>query len=223
VYVALVLASASAVVADADPERIVNRHVRPLLSALTKLGVPSMYGGRDFIASRKSPIAWVSFQHSADTARAAFEAIVGVETPIASLPRRSFLDRAPKNLRELGCVCDSSVVAEKIAASYQSSYGVSIEVFDDVAVRNDVDAEGQVEAEVEAQVEVGVVGARRRSGAIRVYGDFYASREVVPRIDAGLAAGMEIDACLEAALSNAVIVGLPSTEPLARVIADVRR
>jgi len=233
VYVALILEHAAAVAPDADPERIVNRHVRPLLAALGKLGVPSMYGGRDFIASRKSPIAWASFQHSADTGRAAFEAIIGVETPIASEPRRAFRDRAPKTLQALGCVHDAATVAERIEQSYRTAYPsmsvVEVDVDVQVEVEVEVDVEVEVEVEVEVQVEVGVVGARRVAcvsghghGHV-VYGDFYASREVVPRIQAGLAAGLEIDACLAAALSGAVLFGLPSTEPLSRVLSDVRR
>ena len=212
-------------VPDADPERIVNRHVRPLLDALTKLKVPSMYGGRDFIASRKSPVGWVGFQHSAETGRAAFEAILGLEWPIASEARKVFLDKAPKSLQALGCVQDATTIAERIEQAYRAAYP-SMSVIEgdvDVHVEGGVDVDVKVDVKVEVEVEVGVVGARRVGDAVSVYGDFYASREVVPRIRDGLAAGMEVAACLEAALAGAVLFGLPSSEPLARVITDVRK
>lgn len=233
VYVALILERASSVVPDADPERIVNRHVRPLLGALTRLGVPAMHGGRDFIASRGTPIAWVGFQHSAETGRAAFEAIVGVDHPIASEPRRQFRDRAPKSLRELGCVYDARVVAERIEAAYRAAYpdlAVDLAFVGEADVANggsgedsERSSEGdEVPTRPVIQVEVGVVGARRGPDGIDVYGDFYASREVVPRLREGLRAGLAVDACIAAALSGAVLFGLPSTEPLAQVITAAR-
>ena len=246
VYVALVLQRASSLVSDADEARIVNRHVRPLLSALSKMGVPSMYGGRDFIASRKAPIAWVGFQHSAETGRAAFEAILGVDVPIAATPRRAFLDRAPRSFRELGCKHDAQTIAERIKSAYLQSYEglgpkleveveVEVEVEAEVEAEAEAEAEAEVEAEVEVdvevdvevevevEVEVGVVGARRLGGVVTVYGDFYASRELVPRIHAGLASGIEPSACVAQAMSGAVLFGLPSTEPLTRVITSARR
>ncbi len=235
VYVALILQHASALIPDADPPRIVNRHVRPLLAALGKLGVPSMYGGRDFISSRKSPIAWVGFQHSADTNRAAFEAIVGVDTPIAKEPRRTFLDRAPHSLHDLGCKHDASTIADRITSAYlQTCQGLAVEAafVGEADVANGGSEEGSeqsseldeipAEPAITVAVEVGVVGARRVAGLVSVFGDFYASREIVPRIHAGLAAGLDAEACLAAAVSGAVLIGLPSTEPLARVITAAR-
>ncbi len=40
-----------------DAARLVNRYVRPLLSALTRLGVKASYYGRDWVSATKRPVA----------------------------------------------------------------------------------------------------------------------------------------------------------------------
>lgn len=65
-----------------DETRIVNRYVRPLLSALTKLGPPARYFGRDSVHIESRPTAGVAFGQS--RGRAFFEALIGCESPYAN-------------------------------------------------------------------------------------------------------------------------------------------
>ena len=47
-----------------DPERSLNRHVRPFLRALTSLGdITATSGGRDVILAKSEPVAWIGVAH----------------------------------------------------------------------------------------------------------------------------------------------------------------
>lgn len=52
--------------------RVVNRYVRPLLRALTKMGSTASFFGRDWVSVRHSPAAWVGFAHDATSRRTLF-------------------------------------------------------------------------------------------------------------------------------------------------------
>ena len=59
-----------------DVTRLLNRYVRPLLAAMSKLGPPARYFGRDFVSVDHRPAARIAFAHDAVTNRALFEAFV---------------------------------------------------------------------------------------------------------------------------------------------------
>ncbi|HEX8794016.1 MAG TPA: hypothetical protein VF765_23905 [Polyangiaceae bacterium] len=61
-----------------DERRIVNRSVRPLLRALTRVGHLAHYFGRDRVVVAHEPVAWVGFAHDATSRRTTFEALVDV-------------------------------------------------------------------------------------------------------------------------------------------------
>jgi hypothetical protein len=64
-----------------DEQRIVNRAVRPLLRALTRVGHLAHYFGRDRVVVAHQPVGWVGFAHDAASRRTAFEALVDVRDP----------------------------------------------------------------------------------------------------------------------------------------------
>ncbi|HWL87097.1 MAG TPA: hypothetical protein VNO21_14920, partial [Polyangiaceae bacterium] len=127
-HVLLALAHPGALV-PSDAMHLVNRYVRPLLSALTKLGAKANYFGRDWISVNKRPVAWVGFAHDAQSGRAAFEALVAVSTPFATgarARRASFQGKAPGTLEEvLGREIDADVLVETMARAYIETYGAA--------------------------------------------------------------------------------------------------
>lgn len=64
-----------------DERRIVNRAVRPLLRALTRVGRLAHYFGRDRVVVAHQPVGWVGFAHDAASGRTTFEAIVDASDP----------------------------------------------------------------------------------------------------------------------------------------------
>ena len=72
-----------------DESRLVNRYVRPLLRALTKVGATAHFFGRDWVSVAGRPVAWVGFAHDAGTRRTVFEAVVAVGAPYVVRARES--------------------------------------------------------------------------------------------------------------------------------------
>lgn len=123
VHVALALRHPAALLA-CDAQRIVNRHVRPLLRALGATGLPAAFFGRDWISVRGRPVAWVGFAHDAGSGRTLFEAFVAVATPFAPSGRVSFRGKEPATLDSLSRT-DVSLgrLVERIAEGYASLAG----------------------------------------------------------------------------------------------------
>lgn len=98
-HVLLALESPAALV-PCDERRIVNRAVRPLLRALTRVGHLAHYFGRDRVVVAHAPVGWVGFAHDAASRRTAFEALVDVREPrLADAIVEAYArDREPVNL-----------------------------------------------------------------------------------------------------------------------------
>lgn len=137
-HLALALPRVDALVADADVPRLVNRHVRPLLRALTRLGKPAQFPGRDVVTLGGRPTAWVGFAHHAASGACLFEALIGIDEPVwpaAHLdgypPRRSppLGGKAPASLRDVvGERIDAARVADVVTASYEQAFGAGLVV-----------------------------------------------------------------------------------------------
>jgi hypothetical protein len=80
VYVGVALAHPSALV-PCTPDKLLNRYVRPVLRALTKVAAPAHYFGRDWVSVAKRPAAWIGFAHDSSTRRALVEAFIAVGAP----------------------------------------------------------------------------------------------------------------------------------------------
>src|SRR5262249_42033543 len=121
-WVSLALARPSALVA-CEHTKIVNRYVRPLLRAITKLGAPARYFGRDWISVASRPTALVGFAHEAKSERAVFEAFVPITTRVALGPRLSFQGKEQATLEEiLEKPVDVPLFARAIEAAYAAAY-----------------------------------------------------------------------------------------------------
>jgi hypothetical protein len=137
-------------VADADVPRLVNRHVRPLLKALTRLGAQAHYFGRDWVSVAHRPAAWVGFAHHAAADACLFEAFVALDEPFA-LPERldgypprgnpRFLGKAPASVSEAaGRRVEPATAIEAIAAAYDQ---LSIAMSGKPLPRGSIDAQTQ--------------------------------------------------------------------------------
>lgn len=79
IYVSLELRAPESLGGVRDPERSLNRHVRPFLRALTSLGdITATSGGRDVILARNEPVGWIGVAHERQTRRTAIEAVIAV-------------------------------------------------------------------------------------------------------------------------------------------------
>lgn len=230
VWLQLALARANAL-ADADPPRLVNRYVRPLLQALTKTSTLAHYFGRDWVSASRRPVAFVGFAHDATTGRCLVEAVVAVTTPFADPPWASFRDAAPATLVDLAPRADVARVTEAIVAAYAKAYG-----FDPEARTERLDALADVASgapwSATAAEAIGLVGAGRDArGRLVVGGELMASRDAMSRLHAALAAlddagrardpeavGEAIDACLGD--PGAVVFGVRSLDAIRRVILE---
>ncbi|WP_394825327.1 hypothetical protein [Pendulispora albinea] len=204
VHVLLGLAHPAAFVA-ADASRLVNRYVRPLLAALTKLGQKANFFGRDWISVAKRPVAWVGFAHDAGSGRAVLEAFIAVATPFATgdrTARASFLGKAPATLEEvLGRAVDLDALIETIARAYVDAYACTRADLAPWASSGSDGPYGSSEPDepapevatdppwaATAETIIGTVAAGPDArGIFRVGGDFLASRDAVVRLERELA------------------------------------
>ena len=219
---------------DARPSTLVNRHVRPLLRALGRLGKPGFYGGRDFVAVERSPVAWVGFAHDGDTGASVFEAFLAVTEPFAGpelLEGRTadpFRGHAPRTLAELGLPADVERVRDVVLATYEDAYeGLTRGAFAADVLREPT-ARHAPPWDATLEEAVGVLGASAVPPAFG--GDLFASTNVVRALEAAAAAcpGDEL-APLERALADArartggTLEGLRDPASLAEVMLAARR
>jgi hypothetical protein len=190
VYLALDLRTPAALGGVADPARALNRHVRPLLRALTGLGdVPATSGGRDVVLMRGEPVAWVSVRHLRASGRTALEAVVAVtksfEVPAevdlahgAIAPR--WAGRHPTTVSAaLGRTVTAEEVVEAILSAYVATADTAAQKFEPPALpasRVDPDETPFVAMVEEA---VGLVGGVVERDRLVIGGDLIASEDVL--------------------------------------------
>lgn len=225
-WIALSLARASALVA-CEPARILNRYVRPLLRALTKVGATAKYFDRDWISVANRPAALVGLAHDAASGRALFEAIVAVSHPFAQGDRASYLGKSPGTLAEIVGAVDLASLEAAVVDAYASAYARSPV---DVAPTRAID---RTLAPVDppwiatASCPIGEIGAGPDArGVLRVGGDFMASRDAVAALESRAAAAPldEIPAIVDAAFGapSVALFGLRDLADVVRVVEEAR-
>jgi hypothetical protein len=171
--------------ADVPGDKLLNRYVRPLLAALTRLsGVPVSYFGRDWVAARHAPIAAIGFAHDAGTGEAAVEAFVGLGSPAfpLALARPSFRGKQPCSLEEAaGRPVDAPRAVDAIVEAYAALAGATVEWEPPpVEEASERDEPPWLATRPEA---IGLVGAGPDSGGVlRLGGELMASVDVVERL-----------------------------------------
>jgi hypothetical protein len=187
-----------------EPSRLLNRHVRPLLRALTKVGALAHYFDRDWISAGRRPVAMISFAHDVGSGRALVEAVIAVRSPFALRTRPSYLGKAPATLADVGSPVELARLGDAIAEAYGAAYGrtiVDLPNFTVERVRREARRSGARKSSPSAEdlrgdppwaatrVEaIGLVGAGRdRDGRMRVGGELMVSRDAVTSLEARLA------------------------------------
>ncbi len=231
VHVALALANPASL-GPSDEKRIVNRCVRPLLRALTAMGTPAAFFGRDWVSVSKLPAAWVGFGHDAATRRTLFEVFVAVASPFAPPGRGSFRGRSPASLQSIaGRALDPARLARAVADAYAEGHDVlTLEPTPPADSNIGSAIEGRPEPPWAATCEeaIGVVGAGRDAGGVfRVGGDLLVSRDALGRLEARAALlpedeiGPAVDETLLA--PGVALDGIRSLGSLRDVILRARR
>ncbi len=206
VHVALSLARPASLTA-CDEKQIVNRYVRPLLRALTAVGSPAAFFGRDWISVSKQPAAWVGFAHDAGTGRTLFEAFIAVSSPFALGERESFRGKSPGTLSSIGGRAVSPArVAQAIVAAYAEGHdivAVGSQPDDIVAVGSQPEpapAYGALAVASEppwaatCDEVIGLLGAGPDSrGVFRIGGDLLVSRDALARLESRTAGAGEAE------------------------------
>ena len=194
VHVALALTHPASLL-PCDEKRIVNRHVRPLLRALTRAGgtgAAAHFFGRDWISVAHRPVAWVGFAHDAATRRTLFEAYVAVRTPFALTERASFLGKPQGTLEALaGASVDEGRLVHAIAEAYSGDAGST--PLDWPGDPSPVDPE-RSDPSWAAVVEeaIGPLGAGPDAqGVFRVGGDLLVSRDALAQLERRAASARE--------------------------------
>jgi len=231
IWMQLALAHSGALT-PCEPGRLLNRYVRPLLRALTKIGALARYFDRDWISVKRRPVAMIAFAHDATTGRALVEAIVGVTAPFALRERASYLGKPPATLAELGVVADSSRIATAIVDAYRAAYGEALAIVDHAAVSADAEELEPLEPPWASSREdaIGLVGAGRdHAGGMRIGGELMVSRDAVGRLESRLASLSAAEATkekIERALADTLqapgvaLVGVRSLDALRDALLD---
>lgn len=186
-WIQLALARPDALVA-CEPDRLLNRYVRPLLRALAKVGALAHYFDRDWISASKRPVGTIALAHDATSGRALVEAIIGVGAPFAMRSRASYLGKEPATLADLGAKADVARLSEAVVEAYAAAYGRTIEPIDAGGDEPASDPRLDPPWSATRDEAIGIVAAGRdRHGAMRIGGELMASRDAVARLEVRLA------------------------------------
>lgn len=233
-HLLLTLPSPSALVPDADPHRLLNRHVRPLLRALSLLRAPAHYGGRDWVSVQRHPAVWIGFAHDASSGACAFEAFLPLDQPFALLPplapARSldpFLQKTPLGLRAAaGRDLSLDELSDALARAYDQLAPAPLPraSWPSALVRPLV-TDPRPPWDALREEPIGWLGAS--ASPLCLGGDLFASEDLLARLDTALAllgpdpspAALE-HALTEAVASGGVIAGVRSADALVGVLRD---
>jgi len=200
-----------------EPSRLLNRYVRPLLRALTKVGALAHYFDRDWVSAGRRPVAMIAFAHDVGTGRALVEAVIALRTPFALRARPSYLGKAPATLADVGSHVELARLGDAIAEAYGAAYGRTIVSVPDFPAKKRKsspssvdDPRGDPPWAATRHEAIGVVGAGRdRDGRMRIGGELMVSRDAVTKLEARLA---EADCSDAAAIAGAVDASLGAAD-----------
>jgi hypothetical protein len=228
-HVLLALRNSSALV-PCDAARLLNRHVRPLLRALTREGALAHYFGRDWISVAHRPVGQVAFAHDARTGRCTFEAFVAVEHPFAPAGRVSHQGKPPGTVSAAaGRSFSFGSLRARIIAAYGVDLGhtTSAEGADGLPPGDPADGvDDDPPWAASAAEAIGLVAAGPDArGDLRVGGDLLASRDALDRLAAragrlGAASRERVAALVDEEMRapGVALEGVASPESLADVI-----
>jgi hypothetical protein len=203
---------------ECDETKILNRHVRPILAAITKtIGKPARYFGRDWIDVGSRPIAHVGFGHERASGRTVVEAFVAVRTPftVDGHARASYGGKEPTTLEALcGKVDDDKLVRSLVAGA--DPFTVVPRKHATLAIS---DADPPWAARVDEAIGP-VCAGRDASGRMRVGGEWMGSFDAVVDLEARLLRGEPVRASVDAAFTapHTALFGIRSLDSFARAL-----
>lgn len=246
VYVALALRTASTLL-ECPPDRVLNRNVRGALVGLSRGGVATMYGGREFLAVGGRPVALVAWDRGVE-GRVLVEMFIASERPFSppdaldgysprTTPRllgkqpttlAEVWRRAPTALEILGHVVDGYVSAYGLEAQALSRATVTAAAIDPIELADESSLRWSTPREIPiglASAGIALGPGSRITGA-RLAGDFFQDRIAPDALSHALAGQAPSRDVLAAALrgvyapGRAVIEGVRGLDALADALAD---
>lgn len=233
IYVSLELASPSALGGVSDPGRALNRHVRPLLRALTSLSnITVTSGGREVILAKGHPVGWVGVHHERSTGATGLEAILNLSRTFelestVDLSHGSIEPRFPPS-KSLDEVFGRTVTAEEVVNAIVSELAAlaagDTGRFEPAAPIGRVDPE---EAPFTAMIEesIGLIGAVVERDRVAIGGDLMASHDVVEALGREVLSITADDAlgdAIDRHFADAMLLGVRSLESIRKVIRAAR-
>jgi len=224
VHLALALPTIDALVVDCTPQKILNRYVRPLLKAITRVSIIASYFGRDWVSAGHRPCAYVAFAHDSSSQRTMFEAFVAVRTPFALGPRASFMGKEPATLGEIAKkTIDPENVAEEIVRAYASAYALEVEdrpIDDEPRVASEADLLARPPWLARVDEAIGPIFADKT----HIGGEFMASRDAVNLLHIALRVGADPPRAIDEAFKNPAVAleGVRSLRSFHDAIARAR-
>jgi hypothetical protein len=192
IYVCLELRAPESLGGVRDPERALNRHVRPFLRALTSLGdITATSGGRDVILAKSEPVAWIGVAHERATRRTAIEAVIAVRKGFSLEPALDLasgaVDRKPS--RTLEEIHGKSIADGEVVDAILRELGAmapAVERFESPrlpASRVNPDEPAFTAMVVES---IGLLGAVMEEGSLTIGGDLMASEDALKQLGRSL-------------------------------------
>ena len=220
-HVVLGLSSPSALM-PCDEDKILNRHVRPLLRALTRSGALAHYFGRDWLSVGHRPAAYVAFAHLRATGRTVVEAFIAVGTPFALEERVSYMHKVPGTLDEIrGAPMDRGKLERAVVAAFGDALAP-------IPAGSLAPAPTPDEPPWEATVDeaIGPLRAGRdATGIVRLGGELMASADAIAELETRLhdAPRQDLDALVEGVFSapRTALFGVKSVRSIRDVLAKV--
>lgn len=222
-HVLLSLASPSALI-PCDEDKILNRHVRPILRALTRSGALAHYFGRDWLSVGHRPAAHVAFAHLRASGRTVVEAFVAVSTPFALHERGSYMQKAPGTLDEIrGVPMDRSKLERAVRAAFGEGL---VPIVGSLTLADQVDPPAEPPWEAALDEAIGPLSAGRDAlGVVRLGGELMASADAVEELETRLhdAPRQPLDALVEAVFSapHTALFGVKNLRSIRDVLAQV--
>ncbi|AKU97093.1 hypothetical protein AKJ09_03757 [Labilithrix luteola] len=176
------------VLVPCEVSRVLNRYVRPLLKAVTRVAALANYFDRDWIAVKHRPVAFVGFAHEAASRRTLVEALISVRAQAFVGEHASLRGKTPWTLEEAaGKRVEDTRLSEAVVASYLEAYSCSRTPLsgsvEPASSASDEPAWTASREEAMGRVYAG----RDHDGRMRVGGEFMASRDAVDALETGLA------------------------------------
>ncbi len=212
-----------------EPSRLLNRYVRPLLRALTKVGALAHYFDRDWISAGRRPVAMVAFAHDIGSGRSLVEAVIAVRTPFALRDRASYLGKPPATLEDVGAAVELGHLGDAVVEAYGAAYGREIVEMADFtgdgerADTTDADLRAEPPWAATREEAIGIVAAGRdRDGMMRLGGELMVSRDAVKGLESRLAHHEDIGAAVDATLGaqDVALVGVRSLTSVRDVLVE---